>query len=861
MNGSSKVEPVTHQAEIWIKFTQLSMRGIFLLTLMNGSTSVAGGQQGMLGGEGIFSQNNLELSAIRPRRPRPPAPMHLPSKNQLLKAAHETARASLLHENADDKISEAINHSELARMFLQKDDPERALREINIADPAAAGNPALETEILEIKAAALMSSGDFEQAVNLYRQVIRQLLLQKDEAGQAETLASLGWALQALGRDDEAFDCYRKALDKFQSLSNRDGTARALIGLGSLYSSMGDSKRAVEKYTEASWFASDDQFALILVSYAELLQSEDAHLSAVTAYRRALSRLHSNGDHNLLGAIYAGMGRSHRALERFNEARSDFQEADVQMNLAGDQRGQAGVIASIAELDYWTGVTSGDSHTFARAMAGYTKALALMRKTGDREGEIGVLTDMGRLFEAEKKPPLAIDSYRQALDKLEDLRNSARLEEFRVNLSGQSESLYARVVELEARTHNMNEAFNSSEQARARSFLDVLGNVRINSLHEASTDFIAPQENLHVKNISVERPLGQQFSKPLPEVSPLNLAQVQQQLGPDVTSLSYFTLPDMTIAFVVTGKSFRAFKLSVKQDKLDMSISTFLDFAGEEETREMSKTLYNILIAPLRSQLRSQTLLISPYGVLHNLPFGALSPDGEQFLADSYSISLLPSISAWPFLRSNNKAELTNALVMANDDVEGFPRLDGGRNEAGTVAALFGSKALFGKAASLSALREHSGEFSILHLMAHIDHDAQNPRSAHVVLDQELNIDEVLRLNLQKTDLVVLSGCQSDKGERTRGDDIVALSRAFMYAGAPSVVASLWSVDDEATRQLMVSFYSRLRGGLSKGEALQAAQKDVRRSYPSPYYWASFVLMGDPGSPGKSSEPKAAPPL
>jgi CHAT domain-containing protein/predicted negative regulator of RcsB-dependent stress response len=821
------------------------------------------------------------------------AQAHVPSENDLLKAAHQATRASELHETADDKIAEAIDHSELARVFLQKDDPDRALKEISVADPAAAavGNPALETDILEIKAAALMSSGDFEQALTVYREVMRQFRLQKDEAGQAETFASLGWAFQALGRDAEAFDAYNGAFVIFQRLQNREGEARALIGIGSLYGSMGDSQKALREYTQASWFASDDQFARILVSTAELLQSNGADIRALTAYRKALSLMRPDADHGLLGAIYAGIGRSHRSLNRYYEARSDFEQAEAQMKMAGDRRGLAGVIASLAGLSYWVNLTSGRQPNFSEAMAGYGTALTMMRETGDREGEIGVLTDMGRVFEAQGKLHKAIDSYCQGLAKLEDLRNSARLEEFRMNLSGQSESLYSRVVELQVRTHKMTEAFNFSERARARSFLDLLGNTRNNSPQEVSKDFVALQENLRAENIRLERQLGQEFSKPLPEVdpqrarslqtqlsmvrekyqqkldelktsnpyyasflsvAPLNLPEVQQQLAPDVTLLSYFTLPDMTVAFVVTRNGFHTVRLPITEDNLAFAINAFLDFAGEGETSRLAKILYDTLIAPLRSQLKNRTLLVSPYGVLHNLPFGALSPDGSQFLADSYSITLLPSISAWPYLRSKNNRAVTNALVMANGDVEGLPFLESGRSEAETVASLFGSKPLFGKEASVSTLREHGGEFSIVHLMAHLDNDIQNPRSSHFVLDQDLNIDEVLGLNLQKTDLVVLSGCQSDKGERTRGDDVVAISRAFMYAGAPSVLASLWSVDDESTRQLMVAFYSHLRDGLGKAEALQAAQKDVRRTFPNPYYWASFVLMGDPGTSTKS---------
>lgn len=111
-----------------------------------------------------------------------------------------------------------------------------------------------------------------------------------------------------------------------------------------------------------------------------------------------------------------------------------------------------------------------------------------------------------------------------------------------------------------------------------------------------------------------------------------------------------------------------------------------------------------------------------------------------------------------------------------------------------------------------------------------------------------MDLTGVYGLALHKTDLEVLSGCQSQSGKRTRGDDIIGLSQAFLYAGSSSVVASLWNVNDDATKLLMVAFYSRLRQRLSKADALRAAQVEVRRKYPSPFYWAGFVLTGESGN-------------
>ena len=117
--------------------------------------------------------------------------------------------------------------------------------------------------------------------------------------------------------------------------------------------------------------------------------------------------------------------------------------------------------------------------------------------------------------------------------------------------------------------------------------------------------------------------------------------------------------------------------------------------------------------------------------------------------------------------------------------------------------------------------------------------------------DGQLNVYEVYGLDLAQTDLVVLSACQTQHGEVSAGDEIISLNRAFLY-GSPTVISSLWAVDDQATGELMDRFYTHLRDGMTKAQALQAAQDEIRNDpdhpeWRHPYYWAAFVLNGDPG--------------
>jgi CHAT domain-containing protein len=143
----------------------------------------------------------------------------------------------------------------------------------------------------------------------------------------------------------------------------------------------------------------------------------------------------------------------------------------------------------------------------------------------------------------------------------------------------------------------------------------------------------------------------------------------------------------------------------------------------------------------------------------------------------------------------------------------------------------------------------------VLHFATHGVLNATRPEKSYIQLapgaapdDEKLTVGEVYGLDLNKVDLVTLSACQTALGERNPdGSEITSLAEAFSGAGAPSVIASLWSVADDSTAQTMVAFYEQLAGGKSKAEALQSAQLKVMRSaqYAHPYYWAPFVLMGD----------------
>jgi len=264
------------------------------------------------------------------------------------------------------------------------------------------------------------------------------------------------------------------------------------------------------------------------------------------------------------------------------------------------------------------------------------------------------------------------------------------------------------------------------------------------------------------------------------------------------------------------------------------------------------------------------------HGALHYLPFAALldSETGE-YLVEQHSLVTLPSASVLPFIQENSRDSSGVPLVLGNPvvDYADLTPLPFAEREAETIATFYNEPALTGSAATETAVRQNAPLTSILHLAVHGEYNVYNPLYSTLYLapdaesSEELNekgngrleVHEIYGLDLNQTDLVVLSACQTQLGKLSAGDELVGLTRAFFFAGTPSVIATLWNVDDEATSFLMARFYSHLQAGLSKAGALRQAQNDTREQYPDPFFWAGFVLSGDGGTGLAESVPTEQP--
>jgi CHAT domain-containing protein/Tfp pilus assembly protein PilF len=285
--------------------------------------------------------------------------------------------------------------------------------------------------------------------------------------------------------------------------------------------------------------------------------------------------------------------------------------------------------------------------------------------------------------------------------------------------------------------------------------------------------------------------------------------------------------------------------------------------------------LSRTLALPLTARVpEGDHLIVVPHAVLNYLPFEVLADDRGRHLVERNTISYAPSASSLAFLRRSVRASpaSTGVLAIGSPAIEGsgvadersqplewvglLKPLPHSRTEIQRVANAFEpyGRLLEGRAATESALHEAAlGRASILHFATHALVDEDRPERSGLALspgpegsDGILQTREVYGLDLDAA-LVTLSACQTALGREVTGEGIVAMSRAFFYAGADAVTASLWNVSDRSTVDLMTSFYREIRDGKSIDRALAEAKRSFLRGSPAwrhPYYWAPFVVTG-----------------
>ena len=506
---------------------------------------------------------------------------------------------------------------------------------------------------------------------------------------------------------------------------------------------------------------------------------------------------------------------------------------------------------------------------------------------------------MGQIQQASADPRAAYTSYQKAREALETLRSSLRGEELKIAFMKNRLEVYECLVDIcmndDSKQNAAGESFGYMEMAKSRSLAELLvhhahalpavgagqsGLVRrIREMREELNWYYRrlEQEQLRAEDPSPERieklqnqalahenellralrelP-APQTTRSLGQDHATSLESIRASLPPDAALVEYFSLKDQFVAAVLTREKLEIVSLTPVSrvvhllQMLHFQISKFR--LGAAYTQQFEKPLfdsvlahlrelYEEVMAPLRIHLRASHLVIVPHGVLHYLPFHALF-NGERYLIDSFTVSYAPSAAIFALCQQKGAGASGPPLVLGVPDAQAPLILD----EVQTVAKILpGAELILGAEANEEALRIKGSLSRLIHIATHGTFRQDNPMFSGIRLGTAyLSLYDLYQLKLE-AELVTLSGCATGLNVVTAGDELLGLIRGLLYAGAHSLLLTLWNVHDRSAADFMTCFYRRLQDGSNnKAAALQGAMQDLRERYPHPYHWAPFTLIG-----------------
>ena len=341
---------------------------------------------------------------------------------------------------------------------------------------------------------------------------------------------------------------------------------------------------------------------------------------------------------------------------------------------------------------------------------------------------------------------------------------------------------------------------------------------------------------------------------------------LRSQIPPDTTLLSYYICDETIFAFVINARGVQLAggsdagiastlqiapllqRLSAQWERFRAGPAFARRHAAqlEQSTQRILGSLYEALFKPVEPLLcDAKELIVIPHGLLHQVPFHALF-DGTRYLVERFTLSYAPSATVLAICQQRPAPVVAKALVIGVTDAL-IPSV--GTEVERVARTLNQPTVLMNEQATIAALQNQSAGCGIVHMACHGLFRAGNPMFSSLKLhDGWLLALDALKLNLRGA-LVTLSACESGRSQTLSGDEIVGLMRAFLGAGASSLVVSLWLVQDETTATMMESWYRHMRAGMGRAEALRAAQLALKAEFPHPYYWAPFMIVGQSRQP------------
>ena len=760
-----------------------------------------------------------------------------------LVAYHAVAVADL----ETDPVGAGIAHNNACMILLDRGEYESARRDCEAARPLLE-----DPDFEDLQAQNLNNLGAVNQHLGRFEEAERDLqqaltINRGIEAWEGATinLANLGALATVRGQYGEALDRHLSAERLASDHDHEPWATRQLriarLNQGVVWEKLGEHRRALEMF-RGMLDAADEMLprraAAVRVNVGVIYRNLGDPVRASAEIRRAIAEYREVGDQAGLSNALLNLGLvQYLSLGELSDAESSVRSA---LSLS---RQSGAVPEEVQDLFYlgWILLASGDD---VEAQEAFRQCQELAESVGSAEGQWSASAGLARIQSRRGNHDGAMQELRRAMDQIETLRSGLDLE-LRAGFFGDKRPIYAEAIDTLWQLHERDpdvgydrQAYAIAQRAKARTLLDALG---------AETIRVPPAA---------------------PEL-------VQERLGTDLL-LEYFLGPERAYLWVLRRDDLAMVDLG-PAGTLRRQVRELLLAIGTNEVPAGGglAALGERLIGPAEAWLQAgRRLRVAPDGILAHVPFGLLPSDRFPAIVGSMIVSMIPSGSMLTRDRVPASSEAAALRFLGFADAEmgagQAPEPGGGRaalvrrfdlgplpNSSAELAN--GAAAIGGNSRLITGAEATEAEFRastalgsrVLHVAAHAILDSRSTGGSAIVLtpdgsdDGLLHSREVAGLEL-RADLAVLAACRTARGSESDESGVGSLTGAFLAAGADSVVATLWDVDDAATAALMQQFYYFLGRGFEVDVALQRAQLRLieHPDWNRPQVWAAFVVAG-----------------
>jgi CHAT domain-containing protein/Tfp pilus assembly protein PilF len=760
------------------------------------------------------------------------------------------AQALDLSREAEDRRSEATVLQNMASTYLNLGELQKALDFFTDALELqqALGDKGMQAWLLYYLGNVSLHLGDEEQALKDFDRSLAIYREIGDVAWQGFVLRDIGWVHQKLEEPRVALEHYARAYEISREVDNRRIEVASLHGMGRAHLDLGEPREALELLQSAAALYVENQEAIgeisVLLDLGRAFQALDENERAAEHFQRALDLSRQRKSLMTEAVAQAALARLSRDRGLLPEAAAAAEDAlriiETIRPQVASERQRVSFFAS--RRDYYDFYIDVQMRLYERDPAGGHLEAALAASERARARVLLDLLAEGRI----------------------DLQKGIDPE-----LKRREEEVGHRISLLQGQL--MDDLSRGGTQVS-----------RIESDLER-----AEEERERVER-QIQRDYPQYAAIRAP--APLPARRIQELLDERTAFLEYAAGPECSYLFVVTRDRLDGYRLPAAQEiagEVD-ALRELLQDPGRRgfgRYADVAHQLYKTLLGPAEAVLRDKKrLILSPDGPLLLLSFEALltSPDGSRtgqygslpYLIRERSVAYVPSASVFAELRGTSStapaaAERAPFFVGFGDPEYGragllsLRQLPGSRREVEEIAGLYApdqARLYLGPQATEENVKNNPDVRTArwIHLAVHGLLNESRPEYSGLVLtldddtreDGLLQVYEIFNLELQ-ADLVVLSACETALGKNVKGEGLLGVSRALLYAGASSLVVSLWQVADDTTPELMVSFYRQLAQGVDKAEALRLSKLKLIESgepHARPYHWAPFILIGQPGN-------------